>query len=72
VIVARAPRTVVGAVRHRRLARFHRAFNRALGRCVNDSYSGTHGPPVDGTTRCAPCLDVYRKTHRSKTRRKDG
>jgi hypothetical protein len=43
-----------------RFAEARRARNVKLGRCINDSVAGTHGPVVSDGVRCLHCKFVHR------------
>lgn len=44
-------------------AKLRRAERKAQNRCINDTSSRSHGPPVDGGVRCREC----KKTHSSNS-----
>ena len=57
------PATIRALDRCNALSKERRDRNRASGECINQTIDGSHGPPVEGTVRCAACLATHRKQH---------
>lgn len=40
-------------------AKHRRAARKAENRCINDTTTPSHGPPVDGGVRCLACKKIH-------------
>lgn len=49
------------------LARRERNRQAQPRRCINDTNVPSHGPPIEGETRCQSCKDTHRSTRKSLT-----